>query len=306
MKRSKLSVGKLVCLLGWLVLIMAGPVVAQTKIQVVTKTITRKLDYKKDTRLRITGEKAKINVRGWERNYIGVTIKLTAKHPEREIAEKELEHLQFTIKQSGNVHDLGNYFLVPKGTAQIQANLKAEYEISVPDYLPITISCKFGEVNLENTKGKHTIDMEYSQLNLNQVAGEMTMRLVLTDVKSRNTDLVLKSKAEKADMDLENADGSYQIENVYGQVKLTAGKALRNVNIQASRTSVTLLTRNFEAYNYDLATSYAELTLPAQAKPQIKRISGEKSTYRNVKGKNMPTIKIITTYSPVTIRNQVN
>lgn len=296
--------------LGYFLMILAAliswPAMAQTKIQVVTKTITRKLDFKKGTQLRLTGEKAKINVKGWDKEYIGVTITLTGKHQNREVAEKELEHLKYYINQTGNVHDLGNYFLIEKGTSQIRANLKAEYEISVPDFLPITISCKFGEVNLENAKGKFKVDLEYSKLNLNMVEGEMTVQSVFSDVKSQNTDLVLKCKAEKADLDFAKAAGSYQIENEYGSISLTSGEVLRNVNIEASRTSVTVLTRNFDGYNYDLATSHAELILPAQAKAQRKQTSGGKNTYQHMGGKNLPTIKVLTTYSPITLRNLVN
>src|SRR5688572_126613 len=304
--RSKIRAERLVGLVILLAIFLSGPVTAQTKIQVVTKTITRKLEYKKDTQLRITAEKAKINVKGWDKNYIGFTLKLIGKHPEREVAEKELEHLQYYLKQTGNVHDLGNYFLIGKGTNQIKANLKAEYEILVPAHLPILINCKFSEIALENTKGRYDIDLEYGQLNLNQVEGEMAMQLVLSDVKSSDTNLILKGKAEKADMDFANASGTYKLENAYGNIRFVAGSGLRGVNIQASRTSVTFLAKNFDNHTYDVATSHAELSLPVQAKPQIKLTSGEKSTYRSFKGKEVPAIKILTTYSPVTIRNQVN
>jgi hypothetical protein len=296
----------LACFLILLGTAFSWPAMAQTKIQVVTKTITRKLDFRKGTQLRITGEKASVNVKGWDKDYIGVTLLLTAKHPDRDVAEKELEHLKYFIKETGGVHDLGNYFLIAKGTSQIRANLKAEYELSVPENLPVTVSCKFGEVNLENIKGKYAIDLEYSKLNLNQAEGEMTVRSVFSDVKSLNTNLTLKCKADKADLDFTNAAGSYQIENTYGKIRLAAGGTLRNVNIKASRTSVTLLTGNFEGYNYDLTTSHAELVLPPQAKGRSKQTSGEKSTYQHVGGKNLPTIKVLTTYSPITIRNQVN
>src|SRR5687767_6724567 len=100
---------------------------AQSKVQVVTKTIERKLDYRKGIQVRITGEKAVINVKGWDRNYIGLTLKLIGKHPERAIAEQELEHLRYVIERNDDIHDISNFFSVSRTTNPIRANLKAEF-----------------------------------------------------------------------------------------------------------------------------------------------------------------------------------
>jgi hypothetical protein len=304
--KLKLNPEALLLLLLTVAFFLPWPVLAQQKIQVVTKTITRNLDLKKNTQLRISGEKAKIVLKGWNKPYIGLTLKLTGKHPERQVAEKDLEHLQFYIRQNGNVHDLGNYFLVEKGGAQIRANLKAEYEIWLPDYIPVTLVCKFGEVSLENTKSKFDLNLEYTALTLNKVEGEMTINSLFSDIKSQNTNLTLKCKAEKADLDFAAASGAYQFQNNYGQIRFSSAEGLLNLNIQASRTSITLFTKSFEDYNYDLVTTNANLALPTSVKLQPRSGAGGKTTFLHVSGKNKPAIKILTTYSPIIISNQVN
>jgi hypothetical protein len=277
--------------------------IAQSKVQVVTKTIERKLDYRKGDEVRITGEKAIINVKGWDKNYIGLTLKLIGKHPERAVAEKELEHLRYIIERNGNVQDIGNYFNVSKTTNPIRANLKAEFLVMVPENCPVTLSAKYGEANLSNTIGSSEIKLDYSKLTLRDVRGEMSITSTLSDISGIDTNLNLSCKADKADIGFSGASGTYRIENEYGHIRFTPGEQLKKLDIQSNRTDVTVAVRSFDHFNYNLSSANSELNIPAGGQ-QKRSVIGGKRVFEQVTDKGKPLIKVSTSSSPLTIRVQ--
>src|SRR4051812_46848850 len=96
---------------GLLIISLPEISMGQNSIQVVTKTIEKSLPYVKGNTLSIKGEKATIEIKGWNENYIKVKLKLISKHPDRNIAQSELKYLKYSITQENNISKISNYFL---------------------------------------------------------------------------------------------------------------------------------------------------------------------------------------------------
>lgn len=83
----------------WL-LLFSQTLVAQT-LQVVTKSIEKTFADPKISKVQLWGERSDIDINTWQRQEIKVVIELTAKHPDRSTAEKDLEVMHYTANQSG-------------------------------------------------------------------------------------------------------------------------------------------------------------------------------------------------------------
>ncbi|CAN5913848.1 hypothetical protein BH24BAC1_BH24BAC1_36450 [soil metagenome] len=275
---------------------------AQTKIQVVTQTIDKEFAWRQGDGVRIGSEKATIEVKGWDKNYVKVRLRLIAKHPVREVAEQELKHLKYSIRKSGSTIDLLNYFLIEKGAGQIRSNLKAHYEVWVPTDCGLNITSKYGETFISHTTGKQVFDLNFSKLTLSEVRGEVRVQSVFGDLTGINTDINLVCRAEKADIDLSGAAGAYRVENKYGKININATSGLKEVNIKSARTEVALSLISFIDYNYELATSHAPILLPPPAGQLLNKAGSGKNMFQLGPDPLLPSINISTTYSPITIK----
>ncbi|MDQ3102202.1 MAG: DUF4097 domain-containing protein [Bacteroidota bacterium] len=285
-----------------LVLAFVCTVQAQNKIQVVTKIIERTLEVNKGDVLRISAEKATISVKRWEGDHISLKLQLIAKHPDRSVAERELDHLRYVVEKNGYIHDLGNYFSITKSTDPIRANLKAVYELQIPSDLHLTINAKYADVSLVNTTGRSIVDLEFGRLTLQGVSGEMDVRTLYSDVIGNTLDLALDVKADNTDIQLTRALGSYRIGSSYGHIHIDAAGQLKKVNITAVRTDVTIVARDFWEHDYDINTTYSEIVLPHEWSQQIRTGAAGRVSFEHLTDKRKPIIRVSTSNSPVTIR----
>ncbi|MEJ7659752.1 MAG: hypothetical protein WKG07_09060 [Hymenobacter sp.] len=130
--RARLPAG-LALLLNLLALL---PALAQQKVQVVTRTLDKSWPCPPGVVVNIRAEKATVQVRGWDRPTVQVTLRLSARHPERAVAEHDLAAAQYRLQQTGGTIDLVNFFAMPAGTSAVQSDLRAEYTVLIPAATP--------------------------------------------------------------------------------------------------------------------------------------------------------------------------
>lgn len=288
-----------------LALISVQPIlaIAQEKIQVVTKTLEKRIAYTPGEALSIDARKATVQVSGWKENYIQLTLKLIAKHPERHTAENDLEYLKYAIKKENNIHTFTNFFhTTASDYGRVRSNLKAQYEIKAPAGCRLKISNSYGNIQVENFSSKTEISLNFGELQLTDIKGFILINSSYGDIKGDNITASFECKAEKANIHLTRAAGTYDIHNAYGQISISATPTLTNLTIAASRTAVTMDVPAFEQYRYALSTSFSDIQLPANAPGDItKTLSGKKTyTSGSVKSPDL-AVQISTTFSPITI-----
>jgi hypothetical protein len=275
----------------------------QSNIQVVTKTIEKSLPFVKGNVLNIKGEKATIEVKGWNENYIKVKIKLIAKHPDRSIAESELKYLKYSITQENNVSRISNYFLSTSiYESKVNSNLKCQYEIFVPSTCPLTITNKFGDTYISNMNTTFDLSQELGNTILTNLKGEIKLKSSYGDIKADNIDAVFNCVADKADIDLKDISGSYTIESDYGKINLSPKGAIKLISINSSKTEVTLNVNKIDQFHYKFSTYFSDINVPSDLNNKVTKNLASKSTFDLQQTGNVPLITIATSFSPVTLK----
>jgi hypothetical protein len=292
----------------WLASVLLPPVraVAQEKIQVVTQTLDKRIPYTPGEGLSIDARKATVQVSGWKENYIQLTLKLIAKHPQRQVAESDLQYLKYEIKKADNLHMFTNYFhTTASDYGRVRSNLKAHYEVKVPPGCRLKVSNSYGNIRIENFNSEAEVSITFGELQLADIKNTLHVHSSYGDIKGDNITGSFICKAEKANIHLTRAAGSYNIHNSYGEISVSATPALTNLHIASSRTAISVDVPAFEQYSYALATSFSDIHLPANAGGEIeKNIAGKKTYHAQSVKPHTALIKISTSFSPITIHVQ--
>jgi hypothetical protein len=275
----------------------------QANIQVVTKTIEKTIPYVKGNSLNVKGEKATVEIKGWNENYIKVKIKLIAKHPDRAIAESDLKYLKYSITQENNVSRISNYFLSTSiYESKVNSNLKCHYEIYAPFSCPVTVTNKFGDTYISNMNTTLDLSQELGNTILNNIKGEIKLKSSYGDIKAENIDGIFNCIADKADIELKEVSGAYNIESDYGKINMTPKGIIRGININSSKTEVTLNLNKIDQFDYKISTYFSDINVPSDLMNKVTKNLASKSTFDLKQSGTVPMVSIATSFSPVTLQ----
>jgi hypothetical protein len=284
-----------------LILFCAQTGFSQTKIQVITKTIEKDVPFSAGDILRLAGEKSTIDIKGWTGNYVKIKMLLIAKHPDRSIAERELNFLKYTINKDQNTIHINNYFLSNSiYEDQVKSNLKCQYEILVPVNCLVVISNKYGDVKVSGINSSIELSAELGNIFLSGIKGEMRIKAAYGDIKGENLEGNFFCKAQKSDMNFFNVGGYYKIESSYGKITLTPSSNFKGLDINSSKTEVVFNSKDYP-YNYKLSTLFSDIQLPEEYRKSLAKNMAGKSSFELQKTSESPMIRISTSYSPITL-----
>ncbi|SNC68429.1 hypothetical protein SAMN06265337_2310 [Hymenobacter gelipurpurascens] len=273
---------------------------AQTKVQVVTRTIEKTLPLTPTTRIYVQGEKATVHVQGWDKPTARLVLRLVAKHPDRAVAERELQVMQYRIEQTGNDVNLRNFFTLAAGTT-LQSNLRAEYTLWVPAKISLQITNAYGETMLTSLSGLQEILQEFGQIKLQDLQGQLTITSKYADITARNLDLTFTCHADKAAIRLTDAAGRYTIYNTYGSIRVEPTAGLTGLQITAARTEVTIVSPQMDLYSYEFTTLHGNIKLPANT-TFSPGVVNTRTFFQVQYRKTDPLIRVNTSYAPVTLQ----
>lgn len=289
-------------LLVWLGLCLPGVVVrAQPSLQVVTKVVEKELPYSAGQRVRLTAEKADVSIHGWNRPVVSVRIRLTAKHTDRTVAEREVAYQQYTIQQMGADIDLSNRYAVPRGAGKVQSQLKAIYDISVPAGALLQLKNSFGDVRLTDLIGDVNLTFEFGKLSLDDIGGKLAVRSSYGDIDGRGVDATLTLNAEKADVMLRDMAGRATIKSRYGKLTVVPTPSMTGLMIEASRTEILVAARRITDFQYDIITTFSDIRVPEAQQSELGKL-GSKQTFTYQPPGRKSLIQIQNSYSNVTIQ----
>lgn len=274
---------------------------AQT-MQVVTKVVEKEIPCPDGLtqRIRLNARKADVTIKGWNRPVVSIRLRLVAKHPDRAIADREVSYHQYVMQLNGAAIDLSNQFVIPQRAGKLQSQLKAIYEISVPNRAALTISNSFGDVALRELAGETTVKVEFGQLTLDDLSGKLLIDSDYADIEGHNINATLFCKAEKANIDLRNLGGNSRIQSRYGKLLLGPNPALDALRVEAARTEIVLMIHRVTDFQYDLLATQSEIRVPAAYADQLGRFGGKQTFTLQPPGKK-PEISIQNIYSPIII-----
>lgn len=211
---------------------------AQT-LQVVTKTIEKTFTADRYPKVQVWGERSDIDIVPWGRNEIKATIELTAKHPDRSIAEKDLEALHYTADKKGKTISLHNFVVLAKNGTKPQSNLKARFILFVPANCAVEIQNSFGKITL---KGLQTQTMqlqtEFCTIELTDLRGTLTARTQFGALKADNLSGILSFVTERTDLLLQQIKGECRVRAQYGSLDIQTDKAQVKLDIETKNVEL--------------------------------------------------------------------
>ena len=293
-KISRLLIG-----LGLYLASMTGQ--AQSALQVVTKVVEKELPYSAGQRVRLTAEKADVTIHGWNRPVVSIRLWLTAKHPDRATAEREVGYQQYTLQANGNEIELANHYAVPRGAGKVKSQLKAIYDISVPASASLLLKNSFGDIRLTDLIGDTNLTFEFGKLSLEDVGGKTTVRSSYGDIDGRSVDGSLLLTTEKADITLRDLAGRAVIKSRYGKLTVVPHPSLTSLSVEAARTEILLATRRISDFQYDIITTFAYIRVPDVQQSELGKL-GSKQTFTYQPAGRKPLIQIQDSYGNVTIQ----
>ena len=283
-------------------LLFASVGFAQTPVQVVTKVVEKEIPYADGQRIRVTAQKADVILKGWNRPTVSVRLRLVAKHPDRDVAEREVAYHQYTLQPTGSDIELSNRFVIPQRAGKLQSQLKAIYEVSVPAKALIQLTNSFGDVRLSDLTGDISIKFEFGKLSLDDIGGKLTITSDYGDIDGRNVNAILVCKAEKADILLRDLGGSNRIASRYGKLTIMPNATtLDGLKVEAARTDIVLNPLRIDAFQYDLQTSFGDLRIPASHAEFLGSYGSRKTFDYQPPGKK-PGISIQNSYNSISIQ----
>lgn len=239
---------------------------AQTKLQVVKKNITRTWPYKEGFEVNIEGEKAEIVVETWARNEVKVDIILLAKHPDRAIAEKDLEAMHYVTEQHGKNMYFRNYIQVEPGQQKPQASLHAIYTVTLPAECPVYLKNNFGDATVNNLTKFLKLNTEFTNVGLNNLSGETFVQTKFGDIEATGLNGKVFIDAKRSDVILRDITGVFDINTQYGTLKLFTDRSELALNINAVRSDVYFFDPNPTENGYALEAKYGNITAPSDLK----------------------------------------
>ncbi|MFN7115971.1 MAG: DUF4097 family beta strand repeat-containing protein [Saprospiraceae bacterium] len=239
---------------------------AQVKVQVITKKIEKSFPYRNGYEVNVEGEKAEVIVESWDKDEIKVVLELTAQHPDKAVAEKDLEAIKYLADKVKNKIYLRNYLAKEEGKAEPESVLSAKYTIFVPEKCPVYLKNYFGTINVSNLFNSVKINSQFSKIALENLQGVMDISTRFGDLIGANLDGDMTLNARRSDITLRDMKGRYNLTTQYGIVKLWATKDLLSLNINADKSEVFLYTPNPQQFAYNLSSQYGSIEYPNNMK----------------------------------------
>jgi hypothetical protein len=274
---------------------------AQAAMSPAKKVISKNIPVTDKDVFSIVGEKATIQVKGWEKNFIALKITFSATHTDKNIATKELEYMHYALTREKNTIELRNAFIFPAKTDQLKSSIEVLIEAMVPAGITLSVFNKYGDANLTELSGKIVVTLEFSDLSLSHLSGGITLQSAYSEIRGdRITTSSFVSRDEESKYTLGLEKGRYSFYSRHGDLDLTLS-TIQSLSIDASHTDVTLRPGEFASYNYQLSSKDGKIYLPPLYNHLIKKENHQNQVSVN-HHKDNPTLTVKTTFNTITIQ----
>ncbi len=280
---------------------VSGHTIAQQKLQVIEKMIEKDIPADKVEAIKIVCEKADVRIQGWSQNYIKLSLKLTARHENKEVASRELSYIKYAITHEDGIVEFRNIFDFPGEVTYVKSALSVFYDIKIPFRILLQLDGKYSNIELTDLTDEVDGTFEFGNVKLNKLSGKVKLNSTYADVIGHDINATFFCRTDKANIYLENLRGSYRINSSFGTVVILPKNVLSDLTIFADRTATDISIDDFDAYSYSLSTNHGVIDIKYESYAR-KIITTDKSQYFNLKSKaGKPLIKIFTSYNKITL-----
>jgi hypothetical protein len=210
---------------------------AQT-LQVVTKTVEKTFEYQPHESLQLYAERSDIELSTWTRSDIKLIFELSAKHPDRTTAERDLEVLRYVAEKTGRVISLRNFVVLPPNRPKPQSNLKARYVLFVPVTCKVEIQNSFGKTVLRGLQKDTRLRTEFGTTEASDLKGKLTLYAHFGELKVVDFEGNLSLTTERTDVLIRAPKGECRVRAQYGSLDLQADRTQVKLDIDTKNTEI--------------------------------------------------------------------
>ncbi|MBO3271259.1 hypothetical protein [Hymenobacter defluvii] len=276
---------------------------AQQKVQVVTRTLEQRWVCKPNTPVRIRAEKATLRVQGWDKPIVQVVLRLSARHPDRAVAERDLAAAQYRLQQNVSAINLVNFFSLPAGAPAVQSDLRAEYTVMMPAGNHLVAANTYGQTSLIDLYGWQQLEQDFGKITLQNLQGTVAITARYADMTASDVEANFTCEANKSAVQLFRIGGTTVIHNQYGSVHAQPTADLRKLTVEADRTEVVVSAPQPEQFTYQLSVQQGTLQVPAVYQAN-QRSAGGRATLTTMATQLRPVVRVSTSYAPLRLQTQ--
>jgi len=261
-----------------LIRISVGNAIAQTTVQVVTKTIDGHEKWTAGMKLEIVGENAVIYCESHPGNSISYEIQIIAKHADKEKAELDLKKVKWISGKQGKSLFMRNYIELASRDERPESMLKVIYHIKIPETCPLIINNYFGEIIVENTKSTLNINSEFASIELINLQGEIKVETKFGDISGKLLNGRIEINSKRSNIQLEKVSGTIDIDAAVAKINLEGFTRLEALTIKAEKSEIRIEAGNkfryiLELDNTDFEKPVWMLFDPPEKKPNIHKVN---------------------------------
>lgn len=277
-------------------------------LHVITKKLEKRFAYQSGYEVNIEGEKADVSIMTWDRDEILFEVQFVARHPDKAVAEADVEKMKYVADRVRNKIYVRNYLSIAEGEAPPASNMQAKYQVKVPKDCPVYLKNYFGAAQVANLEKRFRYQGEFSPLGLENVSGEIDMDSRFGDIQGRQLDGQIQISTRRSDLVLEEIQGRYNIQAEYGEIRiLSASSGLLDLNIQAEKSNVYLFDRKLLENAYALTAAHGRIIFPSDLRMEfLKNTEALKQVSFQPQQEYYPNITISVSFGDIYLEKDKN
>lgn len=237
-------------------------VYGQGVLQVATRSIEKTVTAHTIRTLFINAEKADIELIAWDRAEIVVVMELSARHPDKRTAATDLGKIKYIADRSGKDYFLRNYILLREGESKPLSNLKARYTIHLPPTCSVDLKNTFGTIQMKGLTNNLKLSADFCTTSLANIKGKGLFETTFGELKAIEISGTFSFTSDHTNLQLENIGGVVRMNTLYGNVEISPSAGLTSLAIQSKKAVVTMVTKNWQHFDYDINSAYTTMKLP--------------------------------------------
>ena len=221
------------------VLVFGLPVMAQEK---VSKKVTKTYGFTNAGEIHLDNKYGNINIYGWTKNEVSITVNITVTHKKRDNAQELLERIRPILRESDDFLSVGyeigennsgffsNLFEKANPFDFDRSNVQIDYKVYMPEKAEIEIINKFGDVFIEGWQGVLEADVQHGDMWINENLNKADITLKYGKLRAKSINYGnLNLKNGRLDMDDSstmrlNSNGSEIDMHVVGSLEFYSNK----------------------------------------------------------------------------------
>lgn len=235
---------------------------AQGTLQVATKTVEKNISSGTVRKLFIIAEKADIEVVTWGKPEIAIVMQLSARHTDRATAAADLLKVQYVAEQNGRDYFLRNYIVLKNGESKPVSNIKARYTIHLPTSCALDLKNSFGTITLKGLTNGLQLKADFCTTTLTGISGKGELQTSFGELKGRELAGSFTFSSDHTNVRLDHVSGAMKLNALYGNVEIYPAAGLTSLAIHSKKAEVTVLSKNWQQFDYNINGAYTTMKLP--------------------------------------------